>query len=105
MTSTSQANQLATGSLPLDIRIETIVATLVVCIGLVLGSPTLRPVQWHVWAGKIERDGAAGFTDGAGEVDKDYRGNPYQFLEARQGFVDIRRQRQEFAAWAKGDKN
>ena len=87
----------------MDIRIETIVATLVVCCGLVLGSPSLRPVRWNVWAGKIEREGQAGFVDGAGEVEKDYRGNPFAYMESRPGFVDIRKQRREFAEWAKGE--
>lgn len=80
-------------------------ATLVICLGLVLGSPTLRPVHWNVWAGKIEREGKAGFLDGSGEVEKDYRGNPFAFLEARPGFIDIRRQRREFSEWAKGQGN
>lgn len=77
---------------------------MVICLGLVLGSPKLRPIQWHVWAGKIEREGAAGFRDAAGEVEKDYRGNPFEALEARPSFVDIRKQRREFAEWAKGEK-
>ena len=79
-------------------------ATLFVCVGLVLGSPKLRPIRWSVWAGKIEREGASGFRDGGGEIEKDYRGNPFAPLEARTGFVDIRRQRREFADWAKGEK-
>ncbi|PNY29291.1 Uncharacterized protein TCAP_00798, partial [Tolypocladium capitatum] len=89
-------------SLPLDVCIETVVATLVICLGLVLGSQKLRPIQWHVWAGKIEREGDAGFLDGSGEVDQDYRGSPFGALESRPGFMDIRKQRREFAEWAKG---
>ncbi|KJZ71202.1 hypothetical protein HIM_09408 [Hirsutella minnesotensis 3608] len=88
-------------SLPLDICIETVTATLVMCLGLVLGSQKLRPVQWHVWAGKLEREGDAGFLDGSGKVDKEYRGSPFATLESRPGFVDIRRQRREFAEWVK----
>lgn len=75
--------------------------TLTVCLGLVLGSPTLRPIRWNEWAGKIEREGEAGFMAGNGEVDKEYRGNPFQTLESRPGFVDIRKQRREFADWVK----
>lgn len=78
-------------------------ATLVICLGLVLGSQTLRPVQWNVWAGKIEREGAAGFLEGSGEVERDYRGSPFGVLESRPGFIDIRKQRREFAEWAKGN--
>lgn len=79
-------------------------ATLVVVLGLVLGSPKPRPIQWNTWAGKIEREGAEGFMTRGGEVEQDYRGNPFKVLEARQGFVDIRKQRREFAEWAKGNQ-
>ncbi len=36
-----------------------------------------------------------------GEVDKDYVGNPFRVLESRPGFVDIRKQRKEFAEWVR----
>lgn len=71
-------------------------------MGLVLGTRPLRPIEWRVWAGKIEREGEEGFADTEGEVNKDYIGNPFQIFEARPGFVDIRRQRREFADWVKG---
>jgi hypothetical protein len=90
-----------TTSLPLDITIETIVATFIILLGLVLGTRPLRPIEWRVWAGKIEREGEEGFTDGAGEVNKDYMGNPFSALESRPNFVDIRKQRREFAEWVK----
>ncbi|KAI6087876.1 magnesium transporter [Hypoxylon rubiginosum] len=89
-------------SLPIDITIETLVATFVICLGIVLGTSNLRPIQWRVWAGKIEREGEAGFANNSGEVEKDYVGNPFQLLENRPGFVDIRKQRKEFAEWVKG---
>ncbi|KAI1763422.1 membrane magnesium transporter-domain-containing protein [Hypoxylon sp. FL1150] len=89
-------------SLPIDITIETLVATFVVCLGMVLGTSNLRPIQWRVWAGKIEREGEAGFASSNGEVEKDYVGNPFRLLESRPGFVDIRKQRREFAEWVKG---
>ena len=73
----------------------------VAIVGLVLGSPNLRPVQWHVWAGKIEREGEEGFLKSDGEPEKDYVGNPFRLLETRPGFVDIRKQRKEFAQWVK----
>ncbi|KAH8592473.1 magnesium transporter [Bisporella sp. PMI_857] len=91
----------AVASLPLDIVIETVVAIFAVCVGLVLGTPDLRPIEWRVWAGKIEREGERGFLTGDGEVEKDYIGNPFKVLEIRPGFVDIRKQRKEFAAWVR----
>ncbi|KAK3941852.1 muts domain V-domain-containing protein [Diplogelasinospora grovesii] len=95
-TLTSSPPSAAT-SLPIDIVIETISATLIVALGLVLGTPPLRPIQWRVWAGKVEREGEEGFLDHNGEVNKDYVGNPFRMLETRPGFVDIRKQRKEFA--------
>ncbi|OLN92863.1 hypothetical protein CCHL11_08826 [Colletotrichum chlorophyti] len=95
----------STTSLPADISIETTVATVIIVLGLVLGGPNYRPIQWSVWAGKIEREGEAGFLTGGGEVEKDYVGNPFRVLESRPGFVDIRKQRREFANWVKaGEK-
>ena len=73
----------------------------VAIVGLVLASPNLRPIQWRVWAGKIEREGQEGFLKSNGELEKDYVGNPFRLLETRPGFVDIRKQRKEFAQWVK----
>ncbi|KAJ9157770.1 hypothetical protein NKR23_g96 [Pleurostoma richardsiae] len=96
----------ASTSLPLDISIETIVGLATATLGLVLGTPNLRPIQWRVWAGKIEREGEQGFLKSSGEVERDYVGNPFRILETRPGFVDIRKQRKEFAEWVKaGDGN
>jgi len=36
-----------------------------------------------------------------GEVEKDYVGNPFRFLESRPGFVDVRRARKDFAGWVR----
>ncbi|KAI1436578.1 magnesium transporter [Xylaria sp. CBS 124048] len=88
-----------TASLPIDITIETIVATFIICLGLVSGTSQLRPVNWRVWAGKIEQEGEAGFKNSSGEIEKDYMGNPFRLLESRPGFVDIRKQRRDFAEW------
>lgn len=90
-----------TTSLPIDISIETIVSLVIVCLGLVLGTPQLRPIQWRVWAGKIEREGAQGFMNADGDVDKDFVGNPFRVLESRPSFTDIRKQRHEFAEWVR----
>ncbi|KAM3446904.1 hypothetical protein MY3296_009238 [Beauveria thailandica] len=91
--------------LPIDISIEAIISTLIVCFGLVSGSQTLRPIQWNVWAGKIEREGDAGFLNGSGEVEKDSRGSPFTFLDSRPGFVDIRKKRRQFIGWVKAEAN
>ncbi|KAI1336454.1 transmembrane protein 32 [Xylariaceae sp. FL0016] len=91
----------ASTSLPVDITIETVIATFVVCLGLVSGTSRLRPIQWRVWAGQIEREGEAGFMNSSGEVEKDFVGNPFRLLESRPGFVDIRKQRSEFSEWVK----
>ena len=72
--------------LPLDIKLETIVSVSLACFGIVLGSEPLKPISWSTWAGKIEKDGGM---------------NPYQGLEERVGFVDIRAKRKEFADWVR----
>jgi membrane magnesium transporter 1 len=65
-------------TLPVDIQVETIIAVGLACLGLVLGSPSLKPISWSTWAGKIEKgDKEAGF-------------NPFAGLEERVGFMDIR---------------
>jgi membrane magnesium transporter 1 len=98
---TSESNRPPATSLPIDIMFETIISISLVCTGLVLGTSELRPIQWRVWAGKIEREGEKGFVNSDGQVDKDYFGNPFRLLETRPGFVDIRKKRREFAEWAK----
>lgn len=52
------------------------VSTALVCLGLVGGADRLRPINWNVWAGNIEREGGGA--------------NPYRGLEERAGFLDIR---------------
>lgn len=39
--------------------------------------------------------------NGDGQLAKDYMGNPFRVLESRPGFVDIRKQRREFAEWVR----
>lgn len=102
---TASTHSATATALPADITIETIVATVVVCLGLILGAPNLRPIEWRVWAGKIEREGEAGFLTGGGEVERDYIGNPFRVLESRPGFVNIRKQRTDFADWVRDGKN
>lgn len=75
-----------TTSLPLDISLETIISVMLICIGLVSGVEELQPIEWRVWAGKVERD---------------RKGGPYTGLEERMGFVNIRAKRKEFADWVR----
>ncbi|KAF1356810.1 magnesium transporter [Delphinella strobiligena] len=86
--------------LPLDITIETLISVLLLCTGVVLGSPDLKPIQWRVWAGKLEREKLSQRSDELGP-----RGNPYKALEERQSFLDIRKARREFADWVKEGGN
>lgn len=72
----SPASQLPAVGLPLDISIETILSVAFICFGLVLGADKLKPISWRVWAGRAERESGGG--------------GPFQGLEDRLGFVDIR---------------
>ena len=62
-----------------------------------MSSQDLKPIQWSVWAGRLEKSKEA----------RDFKevgvggGNPYAMLEERPGFLDIRGQRKEFASWMK----
>ena len=66
-------------------------------MGVVLSSGELKPIQWNVWAGRLERSREA----------REYKevgvggGNPYAALEDRPGFLDVRGARKEFASWVK----
>ncbi|KAI7476960.1 hypothetical protein KC364_g5395 [Hortaea werneckii] len=42
-------------NLPTDITLETLLSACLLCIGTVLSSPGLKPIQWNVWAGNVER--------------------------------------------------
>ncbi|KAI4174767.1 MAG: hypothetical protein LQ343_002138 [Gyalolechia ehrenbergii] len=72
----AQASSTSSTTLPLDISLETVVSVILICIGLVLGAEKLKPISWRVWAGQVERE-----SGGAG---------PFQALEDRVGFMDIR---------------
>lgn len=65
-----------------------------------MGMPELKPIVWRVWAGGIERGGEDAVPVG-GDGKKDFVGNPFRVLESRPGFVDVRRQRKEFAEWVR----
>jgi hypothetical protein len=52
----------------------------------------------------MEKEGPGAFSS-PGEAEgalAPVAGNPFRMLEARPGFVDIRRQRKDFAQWVKG---
>jgi membrane magnesium transporter 1 len=85
-------------NLPLDISLETMFSVLLLCVGVVLSSPELKPIQWNVWAGRLEKSREARVTKEVGLGG----GNPYAALEERGGFLDIRGQRKAFAEWVKG---
>ncbi|KAL8671221.1 MAG: hypothetical protein Q9168_004275 [Polycauliona sp. 1 TL-2023] len=63
-------------ALPLDISIETIISVVLICVGLVMGAEQLKPINWRVWAGQVEKESGGG--------------GPFQGLEHRVGFMDIR---------------
>jgi hypothetical protein len=74
----------------------------------VLASPSLKPIQWAQWSGKLSREGphSDGKRTAEGEeilADTD----PYAFLgmdggEGRRGFWDVRGKRREYVEWVKG---
>ena len=70
------AQNIRSANLPLDISLETVISVVFICAGLVYGAEELKPISWRVWAGIAERESGGG--------------GPYQGLEDRLGFVDIR---------------
>jgi hypothetical protein len=60
-------------SLPIDIALETLFSVLLLCVGVVLSSPDLKPIQWSKWAGNLERSKEARILQEAGVAP----GNPY----------------------------
>jgi hypothetical protein len=82
-------------SLPVDIALETLFSVLLLCVGVVLSSPDLKPIQWSAWAGNLERSKESRILDEAGVAP----GNPYAQLEDRPGFWDPRGARKAFGMW------
>lgn len=82
-------------NIPLDITLETIFAALILCVGVVLSSPELKPIKWSAWAGNLERSKEARKIKEVGVGG----GNPYAPLEERPGFLDIRKARKEYHEW------
>lgn len=82
-------------SLPIDIALETLFSVLLLCVGVVLSSPDLKPIQWSKWASNLERSKEARMVDEAGVA----AGNPYAQLEERPGFWDPRGAKKAFGLW------
>jgi hypothetical protein len=79
--------------IPTDIVLEILVSTTLLCIGIVLASPGLRPIQWRTWACEAEKDdrrlpGKRAFEAEPGQG----VGNFNKFVEdgERRGFWDVR---------------
>ena len=79
-------------NLPLDITLETIFSVLLLCVGVVMSTRELQPIQWNAWAGRLERSKDARRYEGVGQGG----GNPYARLEERTGFLDIREEQEGF---------
>jgi hypothetical protein len=77
-----------------------VLSVLLLCVGVVLGSPDLQPIQWNVWAGRLERSKEAREIKAVGLGG----GNPFANLDERPGFLDIRAKRKEFAGLIKSEK-
>jgi membrane magnesium transporter 1 len=82
--------------LPIDIVGELLFATGLLMAGIVLASAPLRPIRWAEWAGENER---TKITEASRE--RGVFGNPFEGLEYRTGFVDVRARRKEFEAWVR----
>ncbi|KAF8461912.1 membrane magnesium transporter-domain-containing protein [Kalaharituber pfeilii] len=80
------ASSTTSPSLPLDIILETIISVSLLCTGIVLSGWELRPIRWRIWAGQLERENGSG---------------PYEFLESKLSFIDIRAKRTEFSNWVR----
>ncbi|EME48662.1 hypothetical protein DOTSEDRAFT_162346 [Dothistroma septosporum NZE10] len=88
-------------NLPLDVVLETLFSVILLCVGVVLSSPELKPIQWNVWAGRLERSQEAREIKAVGLGG----GNPYATLEERPGFLDVRGRRKEFAEWVRNGQD
>lgn len=77
-------------ALPLDIIIETLVSVALLCVAIVIGAEELKPINWRVWAGNIEKQRLER-KSGADDLGK-MREEGYEWLEngKRKGFLDIR---------------
>jgi hypothetical protein len=70
--------------------IEALVSTVLLLIGIVLASPSLRPIEWAAWAGEAEKDTRRPKGQKRFEGDGGAEGVGVSWLDDRKGFVDIR---------------
>lgn len=80
-------------ALPLDITLEALVSTLMLCAGIVLSSPELKPIAWRTWANSVEqKEGlrSKGKLKLPGKEEIGQEVNPFKGLEERPAFMDIR---------------
>jgi membrane magnesium transporter 1 len=79
-------------ALPLDITLETLFSIFAICIGVVLGSQPLKPIEWRVWANGVEqREGRRSKGTLQDQVEEAGVGvDPFRMLDDRLGFLDIR---------------
>ena len=57
-----------------QIRVETVVSVILLCLAVILGSAQMKPVKWREWTNQQERE-APGFLPHVFVVDK--QGNQY----------------------------
>ncbi|KAK6359130.1 hypothetical protein TWF696_000296 [Orbilia brochopaga] len=97
----SAAGTPTTGSsLPLDITLETLVSVALLLVGIVSSGWELKPISLRKYAGLLE----SGQIVPDGMDAKSAKGKKkglFDGLEERPGFLDIRKQRKEFADWIK----
>lgn len=81
-------------SLPTDIVVEVLTSLVVLCLGIVLSAPALRPVQWSKWAKQVEMEhGRRRKGIEAKRVEDQVgagMGLVFKSLDERMGFLDIR---------------
>ncbi|KAF3914487.1 hypothetical protein AA313_de0205530 [Arthrobotrys entomopaga] len=97
--STSPSGTTTSGSsLPLDITLETLISVSLLLLGIVSSGWVLKPISLRSYAGLLESGSI--LPDGVDGKTKRGRG-VFDGLEDRPGFLDIRKQRKEFAEWVK----
>ncbi|KAF3910592.1 hypothetical protein ABW21_db0203267 [Orbilia brochopaga] len=96
----SSAGTPTTGSsLPLDITLETLVSVALLLVGIVISGWELKPISLRKYAGLLESGQIV--PDGGDKSAKGRKKGLFDGLEERPGFLDVRKQRKEFADWVK----
>ncbi|KAJ6257407.1 hypothetical protein Dda_8296 [Drechslerella dactyloides] len=97
----SSAGIPTTGSsLPLDITLETLISVALLLVGIVSSGCELKPISLRKWAGLLESGRVAAEGVDANSAKGKGKGL-FDGLEERPGFLDVRKQRKEFADWVK----